>query len=378
VKIVIAPDSYKGSLTSGQVCDIIKQAAERFLPDVWCVCLPVADGGEGMVDALLGTLGGERISVTVRGPFEEPVEAHYALLTDGSAAIEMAAASGLPLVPEGRCDPTRTTTYGTGELIADALNRGCRSIVLGLGGSATNDGGMGAAAALGMRFIDADGRELTPCGGSLSQVAEIDCRGLHPAFTQCEITIACDVSNPLCGPAGAAHVYGPQKGADAVMVEVLDDGLNHLAGLMETQTGKILRTCPGMGAAGGMALPFIAYGNAVLRSGLDIVLDALEFDRHLDGASLVITGEGRTDAQSAMGKVASGVGRRAAAAGVPVIVLSGALEEGCETLYSEGVTALFSCCARVKPLAWQIEHARENLSFAAEQLFRLLAAVGTL
>jgi len=376
VKIVIAPDAYKGSLASGEVCDIIKQAAERFLPEARCVCLPVADGGEGMVDALLAALGGNRVRLTVSGPLGKPVEAHYALLPGGSAAIEMAAASGLPLVPAGRCDPMRTTTYGAGELIADALDRGCRSIVLGLGGSATNDGGMGAAAALGVRFTDAGGRELAPCGGSLAQVADIDCRGLHPAFAECEITIACDVTNPLCGPAGAARVYGPQKGADADMVEALDNGLYHLAGLMEAQTGKRLRALPGMGAAGGMALPFIAYGNAVLRSGLDIVLDALDFDRHLEGAALVITGEGRTDVQSVMGKVASGVGRRAAAAGVPAVVLSGALEEGCETLHADGVTALFACCSRVQPLEWQMEHARENLSFAAEQLFRLLAAVG--
>ncbi len=322
VKIVIAPDAYKGSLASGEVCDIIKQVAERFLPEARCVCLPVADGGEGMVDALLATLGGNRVRLTVSGPLGEPVEAHYALLPGGSAAIEMAAASGLPLVPAGRCDPMRTTTYGAGELIADALNRGCRSMVLGLGGSATNDGGMGAAAALGVRFTDADGRELAPCGGSLAQVADIDCRGLHPAFAECEITIACDVTNPLCGPTGAARVYGPQKGADADMVE------------------------------------------------------ALEFGRHIEGAALVITGEGRTDAQSVMGKVASGVGRRAAAAGGPAVVLSGALEEGCETLHADGVTALFACCSRVQPLEWQMEHARENLSFAAEQLFRLLAAVG--
>jgi glycerate kinase len=177
VKIVIAPDAYKGSLASGEVCDIIKQVAERFLPEARCVCLPVADGGEGMVDALLATLGGNRVRLTVSGPLGEPVEAHYALLPGGSAAIEMAAAFGLPLVPAGRCDPMRTTTYGAGELIADALNRGCRSMVLGLGGSATNDGGMGAAAALGVRFTDADGRELAPCGGSLAQVADIDCRG---------------------------------------------------------------------------------------------------------------------------------------------------------------------------------------------------------
>ena len=375
MKLLFAPDSFKGSLSAQEVCKILTEAAAECLPGAQCVSLPVADGGEGMVDALLAAAGGERIFCRVQNPLGQPVEACYALLSDGSAAIEMAAASGLPLVPKERRNPEKTSTFGTGELIKDALRRGCKKIVLGLGGSGTNDGGMGAAAALGVRFLDENERELPPCGASMQAVRHIDRSGVLPALRETKLTIACDVENPLCGPKGAAAIYGPQKGADAAMVERLDAGLKNLCTVMERESGISLLNTPGMGAAGGMALPLAAFFGAQLRPGLEIVLDALEFDKHLSGASLVVTGEGRTDEQSAMGKVACGVGKRAEAAGVPAIVLSGALAQGCESLYTMGITAMFSCCSQVRPVEWQMEHAKENLAFSARQLFRLIAAM---
>ncbi len=372
MKLLIAPDSFKGSLSAEEVCEIISQSARECLENVECLCLPVADGGEGMVNAMLAAKGGELVSLTVQDPLGRPVQAGYAKLPDGSAAVEMAAASGLPLLAKEERDPVHSTTYGAGQLIRHALEGGCRRVVLGLGGSATNDGGLGVGAALGMRFLDGEGNELPPCGESLSQVERVDLSGLLEQWRETEFVLACDVENPLCGERGAANIYGPQKGADRDMIAALDRGLHHFASLLERRSGRKLLDMAGMGAAGGMALPFMAFGNARLQAGLDIVLDAQGFDGLLEGCDLVVTGEGRTDAQSAMGKVASGVGRRAEKAGVPAVILSGALEDGCERLYNKGITAMFASCSRAGSVEWHMDHARENLSFAARQLFRLI------
>ncbi|MEG0377226.1 MAG: glycerate kinase [Eubacterium sp.] len=372
MKILIAPDSFKGSLSAEQVCDCIEEAAVAEIKGVRCTKLPVSDGGEGMVEALLSVKGGERIACLVTGPLGEKVSAEYGILTDGTAVIEMASASGLPLVPEGLRNPMETSTFGTGELIADAAGRGCTQLILGIGGSSTNDGGLGAANALGMRFYNEAGQGVKPCGKSLKTVHKIDHSALTAGVKKMKITIACDVNNPLCGSNGSAFIYGPQKGADPEMIKHLDAGLSNLADIIERDTHKELRHLPGIGAAGGMALPFVAFLGAELRPGLEIVLDFLDFDKNLKDVDVVITGEGRTDKQSAMGKVLTGVCRRAKKQGVPVIALSGALEPGYESLYEEGLSAAFAACSSTKPLSWQMENGAENLTAAARNLFKLL------
>ena len=288
--------------------------------------------------------------------------------------IEMAAASGLPLVPEEKRNPMETTTYGTGELMLDALERGCREIILGIGGSATTDGGIGAAAALGAQFLDDKGQEVPLSGKGLEKIVTIDFSSVDRRWQKIKITIACDVVNPLCGALGSAAIYGPQKGADDETVSRLDRGLDHFERLIAGQRGEKFRDLPGIGAAGGLALPFVAFMGAALRPGLEIVLDVLEFDRHLQGADLVVTGEGRTDEQSAMGKVLCGVSGRAAAQGIPVVALSGALEKGYEPLYGKGLTAAFSTWKSGEGFEWQMAHTEENLSNTARNLFRLVQA----
>lgn len=374
MKIVIAPDSFKGSLSAEMFCDVVEREAVKIFETAEIIKLPVSDGGEGMVDSLLAVTGGERIRVRVKDPLFRETEAEYGLLEGGTAVIEMAAASGLPLVPEEDRNPMETTTYGTGELMQDALERGCREIILGIGGSATTDGGIGAAAALGARFLDEQGKEVPLSGKGLASIASLDFSAIDKRWKETKITIACDVVNPLCGTLGSAAVYGPQKGADAAMIDILDKGLGHLEALTARQKGRSFREMPGIGAAGGLALPFVAFMGAELKPGLEIVLDVLDFDRHLQGADLVVTGEGKTDEQSAMGKVLFGVSGRAGAKSVPVVALSGALEDGFESLYDRGLTAAFSTWKSGKNLEWQMAHAEQNLSDAARNLFRLVQA----
>lgn len=374
MKIVIAPDSFKGSLSAEAFCKVVGREAEEVFESAEIIELPVSDGGEGMVDSLLAVTGGERITKRVKGPLFEEINAEYGILEGGAAVIEMAAASGLPLVPEEKRNPMETTTYGTGELMLDALERGCREIILGIGGSATTDGGIGAAAALGAQFLDDKGQEVPLSGKGLEKIVTIDFSSVDRRWQKIKITIACDVVNPLCGALGSAAIYGPQKGADDETVSRLDRGLDHFERLIAGQRGEKFRDLPGIGAAGGLALPFVAFMGAALRPGLEIVLDILEFDRHLQGADLVVTGEGRTDEQSAMGKVLCGVSGRAAAQGIPVIALSGALEKGYEPLYGKGLTAAFSTWKSGEGLEWQMAHTEENLSNTARNLFRLVQA----
>lgn len=374
MKLLFAPDSFKGTLAAEEVCEILALQAKKRITGAICESLPVADGGEGLVNALYSACGGELAEVMVRGPLNQKVGAHYAILADKTAAIEMSAASGITLVPKKELDPLKANTFGTGELILDAVGKGCKRIILGLGGSATNDGGMGLGAALGIRYLDGDGAELAPCGENAQRVERVDASGLKKAVLEADFTLACDVANPLCGENGASAVYGPQKGATPELVRRLDAGLFKLCRVIEAESGKKLLNVPGMGAAGGMALPLAAFLNARMERGLEIVLNAQGFDERCQRADIVITGEGRTDSQSAMGKVVSGVAQRAKKAGKPVIVLSGALEEGCEKLYTMGVTAMFSCSDGTHSLEWQLEHASEALAFAADQLFGALEA----
>lgn len=374
-KIIIAPDSFKGTLSAIQVCAIIESAAKRHIPQIECISLPVADGGEGLVDSLLYACGGERVTVETVDPLMRPVQASYGILPDQTAVIEMAAAAGLPLLKPAERNPLNATSYGAGLLIGDALAKDCRKIILGLGGSATNDGGIGAASALGFRFLDEAGEAVAPNGRGLADIRSVDIRQVMPELRQTQIRIACDVINPLCGPNGAAAVFGPQKGATPDMVVRLDDGLFNLANILARDHDFSVKDLPGTGAAGGMAVPFLLLGQTTLQSGLDLVLDAMRFDSQLAGCDLVITGEGKTDRQSAMGKVLSGIAKRSRAAGVPVVAISGAVDKDCEALYALGITAIFDTCRRVASLEETLASAAENLDAVARDLFRLIAAM---
>lgn len=369
-KYVVIPDSFKGCLSSGEICGIIAREIRRRDPEARVCALPVADGGEGTVDAFLGALGGEKVSVPCRDPYGRPLTAHYGLFPDGkTAVIEMAAAAGLPLVGEDR-RVADTTTYGVGQLIAHALKRGAERILLGLGGSATNDGGCGAAAALGVEFLDAEGKAFVPVGGTLRRIAHIRVDGLLPALRQAEVIAMCDIDNPLCGESGAAAVFAPQKGADAATVRMLDEGLAHLAAVIEKDLGRSLLTLPGGGAAGGFGAGSVAFLGARLQMGIEAVLDLTDFDRLAADAYLVITGEGRLDSQSLRGKVVVGVARRARALGVPVVALVGSSETDIAAAYDAGVTAVFPINPAPTTLSEALAHARTHLAFTAENVLR--------
>ena len=369
-KYVVIPDSFKGCLSSGEICDIIAREIRCRDPEARVCALPVADGGEGTVDAFLGALGGEKVAVPCRDPYGCPLTAHYGLFPDGkTAVIEMAAAAGLPLVGEDR-RVADATTYGVGQLIAHALKRGAERIILGLGGSATNDGGCGAAAALGVEFLDAEGKTFVPVGGTLRRIAHIRVDGLLPALRQAEVIAMCDIDNPLCGESGAAAVFSPQKGADAATVRVLDEGLAHLAAVIEKDLGRSLLTLPGGGAAGGFGAGSVAFLGARLQMGIEAVLDLTDFDRLAADAYLVITGEGRLDSQSLRGKVVVGVARRARALGVPVVALVGSSETDIAAAYDAGVTAVFPINPAPTTLNEALAHARTHLAFTAENVLR--------
>lgn len=374
-RIVVAPDSFKGSLSAVEVAQAITNGLRRSGLDADIVQVPMADGGEGTVDAVLTAVGGERRTLVVTGPLGEPVEAFYGVLEDGTAVIEMAAASGLPLVPEMRRNPLQATSYGTGELMRDALDRGCTRILLGIGGSATNDGGMGMAQALGVRFIDAAGRELVTGGQQLERIARIDASGLHPRIVAGDVPVdvCCDVTNPLCGPNGASAVYGPQKGATPAMIERLDRGLDHYAVCIAMQLGVMVRDVPGAGAAGGLGAGLLAFCRARLAPGIREVTALTRLEDAIRGASLVVTGEGRTDAQTAFGKVPSGVAALGLQHGVPVVCLSGGLGDGVDELYAHGITALFSIANRPLVLEDAMRDGAALLEQAAENIARLYA-----
>lgn len=369
-KYVVIPDSFKGCLSSGEICGIIAREIRRRDPEARVCALPVADGGEGTVDAFLGALGGEKVAVPCRDPYGRPLTAHYGLFPDGkTAVIEMAAAAGLPLVGEDR-RVADTTTYGVGQLIVHALKRGAERILLGLGGSATNDGGCGAAAALGVEFLDAEGKAFVPVGGTLRRIAHIRTDALLPALRQAEVIAMCDIDNPLCGESGAAAVFAPQKGADAATVRMLDEGLAHLAAVIEKDLGCSLLALPGGGAAGGFGAGSVAFLGARLQMGIEAVLDLTDFDRLAADAYLVITGEGRLDSQSLRGKVVVGVARRARALGVPVVALVGSSETDIAAAYDAGVTAVFPINPAPTTLSEALAHARTHLAFTAENVLR--------
>jgi glycerate 2-kinase len=334
VRVVVAPDSFKEALPARQVCEAVARGIRRVVPDAQVDLLPMADGGEGTVDALIAATGGELREATVTGPLGDRVRAAWGLLGDGSetAVLEMAAASGLGLVPRDHRNPLLTTTFGTGELIRMALDAGARRVLIGIGGSATNDGGTGAAQAVGVRFIGRDGHLLPDglSGGRLDEVTRIDLSGRDRRIGLVPIQVACDVDNPLCGPRGAAAIYGPQKGATVEQIGVLDANLAHLADLIRRDLGKDVRDIPGAGAAGGLGAGLIAFFDAALKPGISMVMEAVHFSDRIADADLIITGEGRLDRQSMMGKLIEGVGRAARSAGVPVIALVGCVGEGAD------------------------------------------------
>jgi glycerate kinase len=363
-KIIVATDSFKGTLSARQACRVIAEEAAAVFPEAQVLSVPIADGGEGLVDALLASFRGERVGVWTFDPLGSRLRAEYALLEGGAALIEMAAAGGLPLLAENERDPMRTSTFGVGRLILDAVQRGADPIYVGLGGSATNDGGAGAAAALGLRFENGVGQAVTT-GGGLREIERIDRLAFDRLGLDGKLIFLVDVKNPLCGPNGAAAVFGPQKGASPEQVRVLDLGLRHLAGVIENAVGHDFSELEGIGAAGGFALPFAAFAGARIVGGIDFVLDRLAFDQKLEQTDLVISGEGRTDAQSTMGKAISEVARRAKRAGAHVAVISGLLGEGAEALKEFGVDDLVQAAPPGQALAEALARAEANLRAAS-------------
>jgi glycerate kinase len=374
MRIIVAPDSFKGSASALRVAQAMARGVLAVFPGAEVVKVPIADGGEGTVAALLDATGGEERRAVVRGPLGEPVEAGWGVLGDGrTAVIEMAAASGLPLVPRDRRDPRLTTTFGTGQLVRAALDAGLARLVIGIGGSATNDGGTGLARALGVRFLDEAGRELPEGGAALGRLRRIDLAGLDPRLAGAEVMVACDVDNPLTGPRGASAVYGPQKGATPEMVALLDAALATYAGVARAATGRDVASLPGAGAAGGLGAGLLFFTPARLRPGVELVLEATGFDRLVAGATLVITGEGRTDAQTAMGKAPVGVAAAARRHGVPVVCLSGGLGDGADEVLGRGIDALASVSPGPMGLEEAMARAEALVEAAAARLCRLIA-----
>ncbi|WRS26723.1 glycerate kinase [Oscillospiraceae bacterium MB08-C2-2] len=371
-KVILIPDSFKGTMSSLEICSIMDGVIKSYYPEAQIEALPVADGGEGTVECFLEAIGGQRIPVQAMNPFMEEMQSFYGLVSEGKTAIvELAACAGLPLV-ENRRNPLLATTYGVGQLIADAASRGVKEIVLGLGGSSTNDGGVGMAAALGVVFRNQAGDSFVPTGGNLSEIASIDTSGLLPALSGITITAMCDVDNPLCGPHGASAVFGPQKGADPAMVEFLDKNLAHMNEIIKKDLGMDVNPMPGAGAAGGAGGGAVAFLGATLRSGIETVLDAVNFDQRCQGADLVLTGEGRIDFQSLRGKVIDGVSRRAQKCGAPVIAVVGDIGDNIEPIYDQGVVAVYSINRLAVPFSEAKLRSKKDLALTVDTIMRTI------
>lgn len=374
MKIVIAPQALKGSLSASETGEAIAQGVHRVYPDAQTHIIPVADGGEGTVQALIDATGGTLLTQSVTGPLGEQVDAQYGLLGDQrTAVIEMATCAGLPLVPPEKRDPRFTTTYGVGELIRAAFDRGCRHFILGIGGSATNDGGAGMAQALGARLTRQDGNEIERGGAALATLHAINCEHLDPRLRECHFDIACDVSNPLCGPTGASAIYGPQKGATPAMIPELDAALAHYAQCIERDLGQAVAHLPGSGAAGGLGAGLVAFLHANLRPGAAIVLEAVQLEKYICEADLVITAEGRLDAQTAYGKSVGAVAHLAKQHQRPVLALAGGLGEAYDEVYQLGIDGIITLPDGPMTLTYAMEHATTLTSQAVERALRLLA-----
>ena len=367
-KIIVASDSFKGSLTSLEVADSVEKAVHAAYPECEVVKVNVADGGEGTMDALRQTLGGTRVNLLVYDPLGRPIEAYYVILDDGmTAVLEMSVASGLPLLSPEERNPSKTSTYGTGELICDALSKGCTKFLVGIGGSATNDAGMGMLSALGYRFLNADGTELKPIGGSLGLVEDILMQERNTHLNNAAFIVACDVKAPLFGPEGAAYVFAPQKGADPQMVQSLDAGLRHFAEVSSRKTGSDFSQMHGAGAAGGLGYAFKEFLNASLERGVEMVLDAIGFDEIIAGADLVITGEGRVDSQTLTGKTPFGVAQRAIRQGIPVVAIGGSVAIDAEQAREAG----FKDALQVTPADMPLSEAMKQ-DVASENVYRTI------
>lgn len=371
-KAVIIPDSFKGSLSSQQICDIIKEKVAVHFPDCETVAIPVADGGEGSADSFISALGGEKKYVTVKNPFFEDITTYYALLDRGkTAVIELACAAGLTLA-EGRKNPLITTTYGFGQLLSDAAMHGCKKIIACLGGSCTNDGGTGAAAACGAVFTDKNGRQFIPTGRTLCDIADINLSALKNQFDGIQIVTMCDIDNPLCGKNGASYVFAPQKGAESADLPLLDDGLRHVGTLLSDKLGRNVLSLVGGGAAGGAGAGMSAFFGSLLMSGIDTLLDAVEFEKVIKDADVVFTGEGKLDSQSLGGKAVIGIARRAKKMNVPVIAIVGGAEYDLTEVYDEGVTAVFTVSRLAEDFSVSKFKAKENLAETIDNMLRLM------
>ena len=373
-KCIVISDSFKGSLSSGEICDIARACFAEVLSDCELTAIPVADGGEGTVDCFHQVCGGELVPVTVQGPFGQDMEAAYLRLDGGRAVIEMASSAGLPLVGDRR-DPRITSTYGVGQQIRHAVEQGSTQILLGLGGSCTNDGGCGCAAALGVRFLDRAGQAFVPTGGTLDQIAHIDVSGARQLLQTVELTAMGDIDNPMHGPTGASYIFGPQKGADPAMVEFLDGQLKALDAVIQRELHRSVADVPGAGAAGAFGAGILAFLDGTLCPGIEAVLDLVDFDGKLKDCDLVITGEGRFDSQSIRGKVVSGVSRRAKRQGVPVAVIAGSVAEDVESVSADpdsGVTAAFSINRQAMDYSESRPFSRRNYRYTLENLLRLM------
>lgn len=377
--IVVAPDSFKGTLSSSQIIEIVSAEGKRHFPGADITGVPIADGGEGTLHSVLTSRSGRLQRISVFNPLFEKIEASYAIFenagSEPSALIEMAEASGLTLLSPDRRNALKTTSYGTGELIADALKQGVRSITAAIGGSATNDGGMGAMAALGFRFLDSHDRDVTPVGENLIQVARIDASGVLPELKEkISVTVMCDVRNPFTGPDGATYVYGPQKGASDEALARLEEGMQHFADVINRDLGKDIRMVPGAGAAGGLGGAFCAFLDGELKSGIRTMLDLVHFNSLIENADLIITGEGRADGQSAQGKVLWGIGTSAREKEIPVVAIVGGMLPEAKKLYDCGITAIVPALNYAMPLTDVLNHSEDLLRDAAERTFLLLKA----
>jgi glycerate kinase len=371
MKIIIAPDSYKGSLSAMEVALAIKKGIAKADPAIESVIVPMADGGEGTVQSMVDATNGRIINVSVNDPLSRIINSFYGILGDGSTAvIEMAAASGLPLLSVQERNPLKTSTFGTGELIKDALDKGCRKIIIGLGGSATNDGGIGMAVALGARLLDAEGKEIGHGGGALARLHKIDITSLDKRLYDCSIVAACDVDNPLCGEKGAAAVYGPQKGATPEMIEILDKNLRKFADIVKTQLGKDIINTPGSGAAGGLGAGVQVFLSAKLERGINIVTKITNLSDKVKGSDLVITGEGMIDFQTAFGKTPFGVAIVAKQYNIPVIAIAGSLGKNYQDLYNKGFDAIFSITDKPMTLEYAMQNASVLIESVTENIIR--------
>ncbi len=379
MKIVVAPDSFKGSLIAAEAARAMEVGIRHVYPDADVILIPMADGGEGFVEAVLLATGGRIETARVLNPLGKHIEARYGICEDGTTAvIEMAAASGLTLLSLEQRNPLITTSYGAGELICQALDAGCRKILLGIGGSATTDGGAGMAQALGVRFIGAGNKAIDEplAGGRLNEIERIEMSNLDMRIAQCEIVVACDVDNPLLGPRGAARIYGPQKGATPQQVELLEKNLSHFARLItrdvRRDVGCDVSDIPGAGAAGGLGAGLMAFCGATLRSGVELIMEIVQLEKRLEGADLVLTGEGRSDAQTISGKAPWGVAQAAKRVGIPVALLTGEIGEGAEQLYQHGIDILHPIVVGPMTQHEAMAQAGELLTAATERLFRIL------